>query len=233
MTTKKSNDELDALLGAIARAGAEPAAGEEVATSADDDEALIARITAGVLAQQAAPPMPQLSAAPRRRRPWWLGVATAASLALAWLLVPRTYDAAVLPDYAFEISGLDAVQRDHAAANVTRRDGAITQGNRLIVTLRPETTSGVATAAHLWHARGDAIEMLDVPLQRSAAGTVRLDAEVGSELQLAPGDHRLWLVVGPEDDPPDAATLRAVAQPSASPVRYVLPLSLTVRAATP
>jgi len=233
MTTKKSNDELDALLAAIARAGAEPAAAEEVATSVADDEALIARITASVLAQQSAPPMPRASTAPRRRHPWWLGVATAASLALAWLLVPRPYDAAALPDYAFEISGLDARQRDHATVNATRRDGAITQGNRLIVTLRPETTTGVAAAARLWHAHGDAIEMLDVPLQRSAAGTVRLDAEVGSELQLAPGDHQLWLVIGPEDDLPDAAALRATLQPSASPDRYVLPFSLTVRAAAP
>jgi hypothetical protein len=233
MTTKKSNDELDALLAAIARAGAEPTAAEEVATSADDDEALIARITAGVLAQQSAPPMSRSSAAPRRRRPWWLGVATAASLALAWLLVPRTYDVAALPEYAFEISGLDAAQRDSAAANARRRDGAITLGNRLIVTLRPQTTTGVAAAARLWHARDDAIERLDVPLQRSASGTVRLDAEVGSELQLAPGHHQLWLVIGPEDYLPDAATLRATLQPSASPDRYVLPFSLTVRAAAP
>jgi hypothetical protein len=233
MTAKKSNDELDALLAAIARAGAEPAAAEEGVTSTADDEALIARITAGVLAQQSAPMMPRSSAAPRRLRPWWLGVATAASLALAWLLVPRPYDAAVLPGYAFEISGLDAGQRDHAVANAMRRVGAITLGNRLVVTLRPETATGVITAARLWHARGNAIEMLDVPLQRSAAGTVRLDVEVGSELQLAPGDHQLWLVIGPDDYQPDAATLHAVVQPTAAHGQYMLPFSLAVRAATP
>ncbi len=233
MTTKKSNDELDALLGAIARAGEEPAAADGAATAGADDEALIARITAGVLAQQSAPTMPQSSTAPRRRTPWWLGVATAASLALAWLLVPRPYDAAALPDYAFEISGLDAGQRDHAAANAMRREGAITLGNRLVVTLRPETATAAVAAARLWHARGNAIEMLDVPLQRSAAGTVRLDVEVGSELQLAPGDHQLWLVIGPDNYLPDAAALHAVMQPTASPGHYVLPFSLAVRTATP
>lgn len=232
MTKRRSNDELDALLGAIARAGTESPAIEEEATSAAEDEALIAGITARVQAQQSAPIKPQSTSATERRRPWWLGVATAASLALAWLLVPRPYDAA-LPEYAFEISGLDAQQRDHPATSALHRKGAITQGNRLVVTLRPETTTGVAVAARLWHARGDAIELLDVPMQRSAAGVVRLDAEVGSELRLLPGNHQLWLVIGPDDYLPEASALHATLQPSASPGRYVLPLSLTVRAAAP
>jgi hypothetical protein len=233
MTTPKSNAELDALLAAMARAGTEPATADDAATATADDEALIAAITQRVLAQQSAPTRQAASTAVRRHRPWWLGVATAASLALAWLLLPRPYDAAPLPDYAIEFSGLDARQRDQSAATSERRDGVITLGNRLVLTLRPEVATGTATVAHLWHANGDAIERLDVPLQNSAAGTVRLDVELGRELRLAPGSHRLWLVIGREDYVPDAVLLRSIVQPKPSPDHYVLPFSLDVRAAAP
>ncbi len=232
MTPNPSNAELDAMLSAMAGAGADPAPDAEVAASADNDEETIARITASVLAQQSKH-MPQPLARRRQYAPWWLGIATAAGLALVWSFMPRSYPVAPLPHYAIEFSGLDAGQRDQPEQGGARPEGVISIGNRLIVILRPEQAVDTVVSARLWHANGAAIERLDVPLQRSATGTIRLDIEVGRELQLTPGHHRLWLVVGSDEQAPDATELRAMQQAAASRERFVLPLSLDVRIATP
>ncbi len=222
-----SPEALDAVLRAIGRASREPSPAPRDATDADD-EALIARLTQRVLAEQG-----RATTAPARTRsarPAWLGAALAASLALVWVFVPLRGGAPNVPDYAVEISGLDRATRDATPAAEATTRGAITVGNRLVVVLRPPVSSSVPVNARLWREDGDQLAAIDVPLTPSAAGAWRMDAVVGAQLPLNPGAHRLWLVMATRDQAPTLTELRAIDTPRHDADRYVLPLDLIVRA---
>lgn len=222
---KDSPEQLDAMLRAIGRASRDcaPAPGDAAGA---DDEALIARLTERVLAEQGR--APQAPTRPRASRPAWLGAALAASLALAFYFVPPRGGVPAVPAYAAEVSGLDRAYRDAAPSTDTR--GAITVGNRLVVVLRPPVSTSVPVTARLWRDDGHELDAIDVPLTPSAAGAWRLDAVVGAQLPLDPGEHRLWLVVTTRDLAPSLTELRAIDAPRREADRYVLPLDLLVRA---
>jgi hypothetical protein len=181
MSEPRNNDSAtaDALLKAIGRASRTldaARAADAAPISEADDEALVANITRRLLAQQQQAPSPIVQAAPpsrptaRRRRPWWIGIAAAAaSLAFAWLLVPAQFGTGPLPSYSAEVSGLDRDLRGATPVTPKPWKGSATIGNRLLVTLRPEIASESTVVAKLWHATGNDIEWLPVPLQRSSA----------------------------------------------------------------
>ncbi len=237
---KTESVDVDALLQAMARALRETDSHSMTDTStatSTDDAALIAGITQGVLAQQqqsglnSTQSVPAIFGVPRARRPRWTGLAAiAASVALAWMLLPAYFAPARLPIYAAEVSGMDREFRGAAPEPLQPWNGTATVGNRVVVTLRPKVASDAAVVARLWHAVGDDIEVLDVPLRRSPAGTLRLDAVLGRELALAPGAHHLWLVVARRETTPSANELMAITRIDAQQDRYVLPMRLVVLA---
>ncbi len=237
---KTESVDADALLRAMGRALRETDSHSMTDTptaASTDDEPLIAGITQRVLARQqqsglsSTQPVAAIVGAPRARRPRWTGLAAiAASVALAWMLLPAYFAPAPLPIYAAEVSGLDREFRGADPEPLQSWDGTATLGNRVVVTLRPEVASDAVVVARLWHAVGNDITVLDVPLRRSPAGTLRLDAMLGRELALAPGAHRLWLVVARRETTPTANELLAITRIEAQQDRYVLPLRLVVLA---
>lgn len=237
---KAGSMDVDALLSAMGRVLRTPDSSsvtDTPAVTATDDDALIAGITQRVLTQQqhAGSPSPQsvpaILDAPRARRPRWSGLAAvAASVALAWMLLPTYFAAARLPTYVAEVSGMDRAFRADAPEPPQQWNGSATLGNRLVVTLRPEIASEAPVVATLWHAVGNDVEALDVPLQRSSAGALRLDVVLGRELALEPGAHRLWLVVARRETTPAASDLQAITDIDAQQDRYVLPMRLVVLA---
>lgn len=238
---KTESVDADALLRAMGRAQRETdlhsMTDTPISTSTDDD-ALVANITQQVLAQQQQSRLNSTQTVPaivvgaaRARRPRWTGFAAiAASVALAWILLPAYFAPERLPIYAAEVSGMDREFRGAAPEPLQPWNGTATLGNRVVVTLRPKVASAAAVVATLWHAVGNDIEALDVPLRRSPAGTLRLDAVLGRELALAPGAHRLWLVVARRETTPSANELLAITRIDAQQDRYVLPMRLVVLA---
>lgn len=233
-SSKQTDAQLDAALAAIARAGHD--AIDEIGSTMDEhkhangavDEALVTRITAAVVAQQA---RERSLYAKRSGNSWrWIaGLATAASMLVAVWFGVTISGSEPLPSYAAQVSGYDAVMRGSGTTLPTAHK-TLTLGNRLVVSLRPASNSTAPARAGLWSMNADGVQRIEVPIHRSTAGAFRLDARIGDELKLEIGQHRLWLVVTAGTVDQDAALVARLIGSPAADDSYILPLEFEVLA---
>lgn len=168
---------------------------------ADEEERLVAAVSAAIVPELAVRPAAELPAnvvplAPRVRRNVWLGgAALALAAAAAILLVVRTGPA--LPSYGVEVSGGARVER--GAEEATERFGF---DDHLVVVLRPREQVEGAVVAHVHRVEGERLVRLDVPLDVSATGAVRLDARVG-DLVSTPGPAEIVITIAETPHAPE------------------------------
>lgn len=206
MKSPPTDDEqrADALLRAIAaarradRAAAPMGASTDADAGADaqkEDQKLVQTIVARVVAQRNEQPSPAAHI-PRRRVHHGVGWAAAIALALVLGIATRSTPDAMLPDYSLETAGLDQSMRSTVAADgpAERVLPKVSLGNRLVLSLRPQDAVDARVIGELWLASPPAATLLPTAVTVSAQGALRVDAVVGSGIDLGTGRHRLWLV---------------------------------------
>lgn len=174
----------------------------------DEEARLVERVSAAIAPELEAPPAAERPAnvvplAPRARRNVWLGgAALAIAAAASLLLVVRAGPA--LPSYGVEVSGGARVER--GAEEATARFGF---DDHLVVVLRPRERVEGAVVAHVYRVEGERLVRLDVPLDVSATGAVRLDARVG-DLVPTPGPAQIVITIaGAPHAPEDPGVVRS------------------------
>lgn len=159
---------------------------------------------------------------PSRRFPggvwWWAPAAVAAAVAAVIVLWPGRA-AAPLPGYSVELAGGVQVQR---SPDLPPPMPVFEAGTRFELTLRPETRVEGRLEVRGYLAPGDPPDRFDLEpwLAREVSpgrGAVTIDGIVGEDIELRPGDWRLWLVVArpgamPEIDELEADLTRGVTQ---------------------
>ncbi|MCA9544072.1 MAG: hypothetical protein KC613_06760 [Myxococcales bacterium] len=192
-----------------------PAEGTLAPLTAKEADAVFA-----ALPDALAPPGGKVLAFPARRR--WLasGVGLALAAALAVFLLTRGPALAPLPGYQLSATAGDQLQRgpeDPQAGAVAR----YTPGSRLVLVARPATDLAQAPQVHVWLAQGDALTRLDVPVQVSPTGAVKVELEAGASLPAKPGPGAVVLVVRPAGlDTPDDALIQAADPAPAQVLRH-------------
>lgn len=142
---------------------------------------------------------------PRR----WLVVAApalAAAATLLWFVWPRP--GAPLPMYALELSGGRSAERGAAAGAILR----VGPGDRVSAVLRPATAVSGAVAVRVFvdgHALPDAGALR---VEQSADGALRVSGLGPPLAALAPGRHRLDVVVGRPGSLPESPPGAEVAE---------------------
>ncbi|MCB9615271.1 MAG: hypothetical protein H6722_22785 [Sandaracinus sp.] len=144
----------------------------------------------------AAPVSPAVPSLAARRARVWGGAATVLAAAAAVFLIVRP---AATPGYELEVSGGARTQRgsEETSARFHRDD-------HLVVVLRPTDRVDAAVRARVLSASG---ARLDVPVQVSVTGAVRLDVRVG-ELVHRPGPAEIGLEVQVGDEAPSVHRVR-------------------------
>ena len=151
---------------------------------------------------------------------WWLPLAAVLLIFLAVLVYRspllsggREVTVAALPAYALSVEGVVQRQRGGeapaAAPGPTHR---LAPGNRLRVTLTPERAAEGPLSAYASILDPGGERAVDPALIRiSDQGAVRLDALIGSELEVRGRSARLLVIVGAEAALPGAAEAAAAS----------------------
>lgn len=231
MTERDDEDDLLAALGDLARDQDEAAdalwqAVQEGPTEApgvqpgaltplDDGER--ADLTEALFGVEAAP-APVIDLASRRRGFIGAGVGLALAAGLAMVVFGR---AASLPDYALEVRAGEQVLRGDEA-----RSQVFSQGSVLSAVLRPEVDAAGAEVAVVLVPAGGSAQVLDLPVQVSASGAMRLRAVIGRDVPVGVGEHRLVFLVAPKGDlPSDPTSFADVAPSGAQRLQYIFRVS--------
>lgn len=153
-----------------------------------------------------ASPAPKGEGQPRRGTWWWApAVVAAASLAAVMLLWPgRTV--APLPAYEARLEGGVRAQRSEGAPPGVP---VFESGTRFELTLRPRTRVEGRLTVHAFLESGPHFEpwlARDAPPDK---GAVTIDGVVGEDIELRPGEWKLWMVVARPGAMPETDALRA------------------------
>jgi hypothetical protein len=146
-----------------------------------------------------------------RRLEVWLG--TAAAVAAGLFLVLRGPALPPLPVYNTpELTGGAQDYRGGREASSSRPQ-IFVPGSPLTLTATPRTAVQGAVEARAFlsslSGRGDVLPWMPEPrLEVSDQGSVRLQGTLGGEIQLSPGDWRIWIVVGRKGGIPSARQLQ-------------------------
>jgi hypothetical protein len=202
----------EALLTALGALAREREAGADAAWPSDDealrplDEREAAAMLDAVLG--AAPAAtPRAPARPRRRGRVWAGLAGVAAAAAAVLVLTTRGDPPALPDYRLAASAGEQTLRSAPAREGRARYAT---GSRVHLVASPADAVGGAIAVRVYVRHAGETRRLDVPVEVSPSGAVRLDAVAGETLPLPEGDGALVLLVRPAGlDAGDAALLDA------------------------
>jgi len=160
---------------------------------------------------------------PSRRFPggvwWWAPAAVAAAAVAAVIVLWPGRAAAPLPGYSVELAGGVQVQR---SPDLPPPRPVFEAGTRFELTLRPQTRVEGRLEVRGYLAPGDPPDRFDLDpwLAREVPpgrGAVTIDGIVGEDIELRPGEWRLWLVVArpgamPEIDELEADLSRGVTQ---------------------
>lgn len=138
---------------------------------------------------------------------------------------------ATLPGYTIRVEGATRTERGDGAPE---RPLALAPGNRLQVVLTPREPVAGTVAARAYLARGGGWQAMDggARLAVSDQGAVRLDAILGSELEIAAGTARLLLMVGDPRALPTAEAAAAASAPTgraSGPGWHAFSLALEIR----
>lgn len=134
-------------------------------------------------------------------------LAAAAVVVLALRLQRQAGPAALLPEYALDVSGGDRATRSGNA--VENGPVELHRASRLELVLRPATTVQQPVAVHAFLVQGSDVRPWAVPMERSPDGAVRVAGEAGTLLAVPPGSWDLVFTVSAESaaapDPDDVA----------------------------
>ncbi|MEZ4247912.1 MAG: hypothetical protein R3B99_06710 [Polyangiales bacterium] len=142
-----------------------------------------------------ATPVDDLAEARARRNRLWGGVATMVAVAAAAFLFVRPS----APSYELEVSGGAQEQRGSDESS-----GRFHRDDHLLVVLRPTERVDAEVRARVLSANG---AVIDVPVEVSTTGAVRLDVRVG-ELVQGPGPAEIGLEVQVGDEAPSVHRVR-------------------------
>jgi hypothetical protein len=150
---------------------------------------------------------------------WWAPAALAAASVAAVIVLWPGPAAAPLPGYSVELAGGVHVQR---SPDLPPAVPVFEAGTRFELTLRPQTRVEGRLEVQGFLAPGDGADRFDLEpwLARevpSGKGGVAIDGIVGEDIDLRPGDWKLWLVVArpgamPEIDELEADLTRGVTE---------------------
>jgi len=145
-----------------------------------------------------------------RRAEVWVGFAAAVAAGVFFLV--RTPALPPLPGYVAELSGGVRTNRG-GEPGPTGGLQVFVPGSPLSLTVTPQTSVQGVEARVLLSSltgKGDVLPWEPAPrLEITDQGTVRLQGTLGQEIQLSPGDWRIWLVVGRKDRIPSVKELQA------------------------
>jgi hypothetical protein len=144
-----------------------------------------------------------------RRAEVWVGLAAAVAACL--FLLVRGPAVAPLPGYTAELTGGAQVYRGKETS--PSRSQVFIPGSPLTLTVTPQTAVQGAVGARVFleslGGSGDLRAWEPEPrLESTDQGTVRLQGTLGQEIQLPPGDWRIWAVVGRKGAIPSVRRLR-------------------------
>lgn len=127
------------------------------------------------------------------------GCALLIFVVLIWSGGSRSY---ILPSYEFTVSGVvKETRHGHAKSKPTQTDvvHAFKQGAQATFVLRPFEAVSDPVQAVVFLQRAGTWHRLSLPTVVDARGSIRIVAEIGSELTLTPGDHTLWMGIAKKD----------------------------------
>lgn len=168
---------------------------------------------------EAAPPQ-SARVLPFQNRRRWIGGLASAAAALAALLVlvlGRPDGLPPLPEYQLELLGGTQEMRsgEGPEGSVAKK---YVEGNRFELLLRPQAKVEGEVAVRSFLARGEDLRPFEVPAEISDQGAVRLQGEIGRDVQIEAGAWTLWLTVGRPGTLPTIEEFRAhLAAPAPAP----------------
>ncbi len=178
---------------------------------------------AGAMATPAAEPEPAWARLLDRLQDRWRGASVfAAAVAAAglavWMIPGSREGLPPLPDYVLGLEGgLEALRSEPTAGG---EDRLFVPGNRFELLLRPATAeSGPLAVRFFLAAAGEPPHPLELPVEVSAGGAVRVAGEIGGEIAIEPGDWVLWAVVGRPGAMGDEDEIRAALRESETGAR--------------
>jgi hypothetical protein len=145
-----------------------------------------------------------------RRAEVWVGLAATMAAGVFFLMRPPALPP--LPVYVATLSGGAQAYRG-GEPGPTSKLQVFVPGSPLSLTVTPQTAVQDVDARVFLSSlsgKGAILPLKPQPrLEITAQGTVRLQGTLGQEIQLSPGDWKLWLVVGRKDRIPSVKELQA------------------------
>jgi hypothetical protein len=161
-------------------------------------------------ASAATPAAPRGMVARLTRMHFGATAALAVAASIAFLLVFRSEGPSGdgLPPYSLSLSGSTSELRGEPSA--PSAVAKVRPNATLTLVLRPEAPVNRPLEARVFVEQGGALKRVDVPVEVSPEGALRLVARVDRLFVPPSGSHRLIVAVGPQGALPDATSLEAL-----------------------